>query len=199
MYIFWCGYLNISVALRTFTSTNTSNMHDTYDDVCVVEMHRVKVFKSFLISNVVLLVLRTDECKGGFCMSYVDYDVSDELMGKVLELLSTSKDGGKIKKGINETTKAVERKTAKLVVLAKDVTPEEIVIHIPMLCKEMGVPYVFVNTKKELGESVGIPVPTSAVAIENPGKATEMLQDLIKRLPEAAKGGAKEKANAKSE
>ncbi len=125
-------------------------------------------------------------------MSYVDYEVSDDLANKVLKLLSTVKDGGKIKKGINETTKSIERKTAKLVVVAKDVTPEEIVVHIPMLCKEMKVPYVFVNTKKELGESVGIPVSTSAVAVENPGKATEMLQDIIKRLPAEAKGEAKE-------
>jgi len=132
-------------------------------------------------------------------MGYVDYEVSDELIGKVLEFLSVAKDGGKVKKGINETTKAIERKTAKLVVVAKDVTPEEIVVHIPPLCKEMNVPYVFVNTKKELGESVGIPIPTSAVAVENPGKGMEMLQDLLKRLPEEAKGGTKaQKVEAKS-
>lgn len=126
-------------------------------------------------------------------MTYVDYEVSDELVGKVLEFLSVAKDGGKIKKGINEATKAIERKTAKLVVVAKDVTPEEIVVHIPPLCKEMNIPYVFVNTRKELGEAVGIPIPTSAVAIENPGKGTEMLQDLLKRLPSEANGTSKPK------
>ncbi|MBI5223717.1 50S ribosomal protein L7ae [Candidatus Micrarchaeota archaeon] len=120
-------------------------------------------------------------------MGYVDFEVPKELVPQILEMLSVAKDGGKIKKGINETTKAIERKTAQLVVLAQDVTPEEIVVHIPMLCKENGVSYAFVPTKKELGTSVGIAVGTSAIAVENPGAATEKLQDIIKKLPKHEK------------
>ena len=120
-------------------------------------------------------------------MSYVDYEVPEEVMAKVLEMLSVAKDGGKIKKGVNETTKAIERKTAKLVVIAKDVSPEEIVVHLPALCKEMGIPYVFVDSKKKLGEAIGLPVSSTSIAVENPGKATEMLQDVLKRLPKAEK------------
>lgn len=120
-------------------------------------------------------------------MGYVDYEVPAELVPQVVEMLSVAKDGGKIKKGINETTKAIERKTAQLVVVAGDVTPEEIVVHIPALCKENSIPYVFVPTKKDLGGAVGIAVGTSAVAVENPGAATEKLQDIIKKLPKHEK------------
>jgi large subunit ribosomal protein L7Ae len=120
-------------------------------------------------------------------MGYVDYEVPAELVPQVVEMLSVAKDGGKVKKGINETTKAIERKTAQLVVVAGDVTPEEIVVHIPILCKENGIPYVFVPTKKDLGGAVGIAVGTSAVAVENPGAATEKLQDIIKKLPKHEK------------
>jgi large subunit ribosomal protein L7Ae len=120
-------------------------------------------------------------------MGYVDYEVPAELVPQVVEMLSVAKDGGKVKKGINETTKAIERKTAQLVVVAGDVTPEEIVVHIPVLCKENGIPYVFVPTKKDLGGAVGIAVGTSAVAVENPGAATEKLQDIIKKLPKNEK------------
>ncbi len=120
-------------------------------------------------------------------MGYVDYEVPAELVPQVVEMLSVAKDGGKVKKGINETTKAIERKTAQLVVVAGDVTPEEIVVHIPALCKENGIPYVFVPTKKDLGGAVGIAVGTSAVAVENPGAATEKLQDIIKKLPKHEK------------
>jgi len=116
-------------------------------------------------------------------MGYVDFEVPSELVPQIMEMLSVAKDGGKIKKGINETTKSIERKTAQFVVVAGDVSPEEIVIHIPMLCKERGIPYAFLPTKKDLGSAVGVDVGTSAVAVENAGGATEKLQDILKKLP----------------
>jgi large subunit ribosomal protein L7Ae len=120
-------------------------------------------------------------------MSYVDLQIPAELIPQIVEMLSVAKDGGKVKKGVNETTKSIERKSAQFVVLASDVTPEEVVIHIPMLCKEHGVPYAFVPTKKELGSAIGIEVGTSAVAVENAGGANEKLQDILKKLPKPEK------------
>ncbi len=120
-------------------------------------------------------------------MGYIDLETPKELIPQIMEMLSVAKDSGKIKKGINEATKAIERKTAQIVVVAGDVTPEEIVIHIPMLCKENGVPYAFIPTKKELGGCVGIEVGTSAVAVENAGGASEKLADILKRMPKPEK------------
>ena len=102
-------------------------------------------------------------------------------------MLSVAKDGGKVKKGVNETTKAIERKTAQFVVVAGDVSPEEVVIHIPMLCKENNIPYAFIPSKKDLGGAIGIQVGTSAVAVENAGGAAEKLADIIKKLPKPSK------------
>ncbi len=116
-------------------------------------------------------------------MAYVDLETPKELVPQIAEMLSVAKESGKLKKGINEATKSVERKTAQFVVIAGDVSPEEIVVHIPILCKEKGVPYAFVPTKKELGDAIGVKVGTSAVAVENAGGAAEKLQDIIKRLP----------------
>ncbi|MFH2106598.1 MAG: 50S ribosomal protein L7Ae [Candidatus Micrarchaeota archaeon] len=116
-------------------------------------------------------------------MGYVDYETPKDLVPQMLEMLSNAKDSGKVKKGVNETTKSIERKTAQFVIIAEDVTPEEIVVHIPMLCKEKGIPYAFVPTKKELGGAIGIEVGTSAIAVENAGSATETLQDIVKKLP----------------
>ncbi len=116
-------------------------------------------------------------------MGYVDFETPKELVPQIVEMLSVAKEGGKLKKGINEATKSIERRTAQFVILAGDVSPEEIVIHIPMLCKEKGIPYAFVPTKKELGGAIGIAVGTSAIAVENAGSAAEKLQDILKRLP----------------
>ena len=72
---------------------------------------------------------------------------------------------GKVEKGINEVTKAVERGVAKLVVYAKDVEPKEIVAHIPALCKEKGVECHEVDSKVKLGAAVGISVGCTSACI----------------------------------
>jgi hypothetical protein len=76
------------------------------------------------------------------------------------------------------------------VVLAEDVQPEEIVIHIPILCAEKGIPIVYVKTKLDLGKSIGLLVPTSSVAVEDAGPAAETFQEVLKRIPKPE--GAKE-------
>ncbi|MEM4272136.1 MAG: 50S ribosomal protein L7Ae [Candidatus Bilamarchaeaceae archaeon] len=118
--------------------------------------------------------------------SYVKYKTPEEVVASIIEALSVAKDTGRLRKGINETTKSVEKKAAKLVVMAEDVQPEEIIIHVPMLCEERGIPYAYVPSKKELGAAVGIPVGTSSIAIEEAGGANELLQGILKRLPKQA-------------
>ena len=85
---------------------------------------------------------------------------------------------GKIEKGTNEVTKAIERGTAKLVVAASDVDPKEITQHLAILCKEKGVKYGEVDSKDKLGISVGIPVKCSSVAIINVGDAEKDINNL---------------------
>ena len=97
---------------------------------------------------------------------------------KVLEIVELSRETGKIRKGVNETTKAVERGEAKLVVVAEDVNPPEIVMHLPALCEEKGVPLVKVPSKADLGRAAGLDVPTSSVAVVNPGQAEPHLKSL---------------------
>ena len=78
---------------------------------------------------------------------------------------------GKVDKGVNEVTKAVERGAAKLVVCASDVDPKELTQHLPILCKEKGIKFVVVDSKEKLGISVGITRPTAAVAVMEVGEA----------------------------
>jgi large subunit ribosomal protein L7Ae len=85
---------------------------------------------------------------------------------------------GKIEKGTNEVTKAIERGTAKLVVAALDVEPKEIVKHLAILCKEKGMKYCEVDSKKKLGISAGLPVACSSVAIINAGDAEKDIANI---------------------
>lgn len=119
--------------------------------------------------------------------AYVKFDVPKDLSDKVLQTLEVAKNTGKIRKGMNETTKVVERGIAQLVVIAKDVEPEEIVMHLPILCDEKKIPYVYVPSKQELGRSVGIDVACAAVAIVEPGDGKESLKEIVARIEEIKK------------
>jgi len=107
-----------------------------------------------------------------------------EIVDKVLECVEVAKATGKLKKGSNEVTKAIERQTAKLVVIAKDVNPPEITMHIPLLCKEKGIACAQVPSREELGAAAGMDVATIAIAIVQEGEAKELLKHLLPRLTE---------------
>lgn len=119
--------------------------------------------------------------------SYVKFEVPQELAEKALEAVELARDTGRIRKGTNETTKAVERGQAKLVIIAEDVDPEEIVAHLPPLCEEKEIPYIYVPSKKELGAAAGLEVPAASVAIIEPGKARELVEDIAMKVKELMK------------
>ena len=99
---------------------------------------------------------------------------------KVLEAIELAKKTGKVRKGINEVTKVVERGKAKLVVVAKDVNPPEIIAHLPALCEEKKIPLVEVAKKEDLGVAVGMGVATTAIVIIEEGEAKDIIKQLTK-------------------
>jgi large subunit ribosomal protein L7Ae len=91
---------------------------------------------------------------------------------------------GKIDKGTNEVTKAIERGVAKVVFYAADVEPKEIVAHISGISKDKGIPCFEVDSKQKLGISAGIPVSTSSVAIIEAGESDKFISGLGKSKTE---------------
>ncbi len=90
------------------------------------------------------------------------------------------KAGGKIKRGTNETTKAVERGIAKIVFYAKDTNPKEIVQHLPLLCKEKSIPCFEVDSKERLGIASGLNVAAASVAVIDFGEAEKIVNEFLK-------------------
>jgi len=111
---------------------------------------------------------------------HVRFEVPPELAEKAYKVVELVREkGGKLKRGINEVTKAVERKQAKLVLIAEDIDPPEIAAHLPPLSDEKGVPYLYVPEKRRLGEVAGLNVMASAVAIVEPGEAAPQVEELV--------------------
>ena len=93
-------------------------------------------------------------------------------------IVEKAKKTGKIEKGTNEVTKAIERGTAKLVVAAGDVEPKEITQHLSILCMEKGIKYGEVDSKDKLGISAGIPVKCSSIAVVEAGDVEKDIANL---------------------
>ena len=120
---------------------------------------------------------------------YVRFEVPKEVAEAALEALKIATETGKIRKGTNEATKSIERGKAKLVLIAEDVQPPEIVAHLPLLCEEKKIPYAYVPSKEELGRTAGLKVSCSTVAIINPGKSKDDIDNIIKKVSELKQEG----------
>jgi len=113
---------------------------------------------------------------------YVKFEMPKELADKTYELVELARDGGKLRKGTNEVTKLVERGETLMVIMAEDVSPPEILMHMPALCEERNVPYAYVPSKSELGNACGLEKPTAAVAVLDAAKGKPMLDDIAEKV-----------------
>ena len=101
-------------------------------------------------------------------------------MTDIYQIIEKARKTGKIEKGTNEVTKAIERGTAKLVIYASDVEPKEIVQHLPVLCKEKKILCQEVDSKQKLGIAAGLPVATSSLAVIESGDSEKDIAALKK-------------------
>ena len=118
---------------------------------------------------------------------YVKFNVPKEVVDAAYEALQLATQTGSVRKGTNETTKAIERAQAKLVVIAEDVDPPEAVAHLPLICDERKIPYVFVPSKQKIGSATGIDVPSAAACITEVGDAASLVKEISKRIEEIKK------------
>jgi large subunit ribosomal protein L7Ae len=118
---------------------------------------------------------------------YVKFNVPEEVVDAAYEALQLATQTGSVRKGTNETTKAIERAQAKLVVIAEDVDPAEAVAHLPLICDERKIAYVFVPSKQKIGSAVGIDVPAAAACIVDVGDAASLVKEISQRVEEIRK------------
>mmetsp|Transcript_18238 Transcript_18238/g.17364 ORF Transcript_18238/g.17364 Transcript_18238/m.17364 type:complete len:144 (+) Transcript_18238:13-444(+) len=94
----------------------------------------------------------------------------NQVTKQILDLLNKSTFQKQVKKGANETTKSLNRGVAELVILAADTEPLEIVLHLPLLCEDKNIPYVYVPKQADLGRACGVSrniVAASILKLEN--------------------------------
>lgn len=76
------------------------------------------------------------------------YPLADQVLTpKILNLVQQASNYKQLRKGANEATKMLNRNQSDLIVMAADAEPIEILLHLPLLCEDKNVPYVFVRSK----------------------------------------------------
>lgn len=118
---------------------------------------------------------------------FVKFETPKEIAEAAYEALRQARQTGKVRKGTNETTKAIERGVAKLVVIAEDVEPPEVVAHLPILCEERSVPYVYVPSKAQMGPALGIEVGAASAAITELGEGQALVEQILSAVGPKAK------------
>jgi len=124
---------------------------------------------------------------------YVKFEMPESLVSPIYESLRVAVETGKVKRGTNEATKAIERGVSKLVIIAEDVEPPEVVAHLPIICEEQGAAYAFVPSKQELGKALGIEITSAACAILDSGDAQHIIDEVVASIAKI-KGGKSEPA-----
>lgn len=100
------------------------------------------------------VVAKTEDSNTGKSRAWPKAD--NQVAKKILDLCNQATLYKQLKKGANETTKSLNRGVADLVILAADTEPLEIVLHLPLLCEDKNVPYVYVPKQSDLGRACGV-------------------------------------------
>ena len=107
---------------------------------------------------------------------------SKNIQKEIFTAITRASQVKKIKKGANEATKTLNRGISDLIVIAADVKPLEIVLHLPLLCEDKNVPYVFVESQRLLGRACGVSRPVIAASILN--NTSDDLKNSVSKLKE---------------
>ncbi|KAI9063213.1 L30e-like protein [Trametes sanguinea] len=88
-----------------------------------------------------------------------------KLLKKLHKTIKKASKGRQVKRGVKEVVKAIRKGEKGLLILAADITPIDIISHLPVMAEDAGIPYVFVPSKEELGHASATKRPTSCVMV----------------------------------
>jgi len=126
---------------------------------------RFRVFVASLAPSLLLVRLKMADTTTTSHSKAFPLAKTADLNNQILELANQATQYKQLKKGANEATKTLNRGIAELIILTADTEPIEILLHLPLLCEEKNVPYIFIESKAALGRACNISRPVIAASI----------------------------------
>ncbi|GBG59443.1 hypothetical protein CBR_g38468 [Chara braunii] len=118
-----------------------------------------------------------------------------KLTKKALKLVKRASKSKQLKRGVKEVVKALRKGAKGVCIVAGNISPIDVISHLPVLCEESDIPYVFVPSKEDLGAAGQSKRPTCCVLVMPSGGKAEVseedaakLQSEYKELVEEVKG-----------
>ena len=91
---------------------------------------------------------------------------SKKLTKRVYKTAKKASKAKSIRRGVREVVKSLRKGEKGLVVLAGDVSPIDVITHIPVYCEDKSIPYVYIPSRRDLGSAIQTKRPTSAILIK---------------------------------
>jgi len=119
-----------------------------------------------------------------FVSPIADPLASDKMNKKLIKLIKKSMKDKLVARGVKETVKAVRKGTKGLVIIAADISPIDVLCHLPILCEDKNIAYIYVKSRAEIGEACKTKRPTSCVLVQTPTKEQAKLKESFDRCHE---------------
>lgn len=89
-----------------------------------------------------------------------------------------------VRRGVKEVVKAIRKGEKGFCIIAGDISPVDVITHLPIMCEDRDIPYIYVPSKMDLGAAACTKRPTSCILI-NPGKSFGEMELYDKLMKEA--------------
>ena len=107
----------------------------------------------------------------------------DKLTKKLLKLVKKSAKEKKVKRGVKEVVKAIRKKQRGICIIAGDISPIDVISHVPIMCEDEGIPYCYVASKESLGAAGSTKRPTSVIlCLDADGDNAELREECAKKI-----------------
>jgi H/ACA ribonucleoprotein complex subunit 2 len=88
---------------------------------------------------------------------------------KLHKLVKKASQAKCVKRGVKEVVKALRKGEKGFCIIAGDISPVDVITHLPIMCEDRDIPYIYVPSKHDLGAAACTKRPTSCILV-NPGK-----------------------------
>ncbi|KAI5793271.1 50S ribosomal protein L30e-like protein [Geopyxis carbonaria] len=124
-----------------------------------------EVLLEALDKQVAVAIVPSAEEQASMLVPFAQPLANEKQNKKVLKVVKKGAKAKCLKRGVKEVVKALRKSEVGLVVLAADISPMDVISHIPVLCEDHDVPYMFVSSRAELGAAAATKRPTSVTMV----------------------------------
>ncbi|WJX68900.1 hypothetical protein P8452_53225 [Trifolium repens] len=101
---------------------------------------------------------------------------------KILALLKEPLKTSALRDGVKEVVKSIRRGQKGVCVIAGNISPIDVITHVPVLCEEADIPYVYVPSKEDLASAGATKRPTCCVLVMTKPSKGELAQEAQEKL-----------------